>query len=108
MDPCVDEETSICVVSSPGLLFEGPVVMGLEQSTSSGSDEPREPPATLGAHGTFVAMNNEIAQSVPHLHVHVVPRSKGHGLKGFFWPRHEYDGGKETETYRAKVAAALG
>jgi histidine triad (HIT) family protein len=44
----------------------------------------------LGADGTFVAINNKISQSVPHLHVHVVPRRKKDGLKGFFWPRHAY------------------
>lgn len=44
----------------------------------------------LDAEGTFVAMNNKISQSVPHLHVHVVPRKKKDGLKGFFWPRHAY------------------
>jgi len=44
----------------------------------------------MGAQGTFVAMNNRVSQSVPHLHVHVVPRTKGDGLKGFFWPRHAY------------------
>ena len=44
----------------------------------------------LGAQGTFVAMNNVVSQSVPHLHAHVVPRTKGDGLKGFFWPRTKY------------------
>lgn len=44
----------------------------------------------LEAEGTFVAINNRISQSVPHLHVHVVPRRKKNGLKGFFWPRHPY------------------
>ena len=44
-------------------------------------------PAALGAQGTFVALNNMVSQSVPHLHVHVVPRTKGDGLRGFFWPR---------------------
>jgi histidine triad (HIT) family protein len=43
--------------------------------------------AGLGADGTFVAMNNKVSQSVPHLHVHVVPRKKKDGLRGFFWPR---------------------
>ena len=43
--------------------------------------------AALGAQGTFIAANNVISQSVPHFHLHVVPRSKGDGLKGFFWPR---------------------
>lgn len=45
---------------------------------------------TLGAEGTFVAINNKVSQSVPHLHVHIVPRRKGDGLKGFFWPRKPY------------------
>jgi len=44
----------------------------------------------LGADGTFVAENNVVSQSVPHLHVHVVPRTKGDGLRGFFWPRRKY------------------
>jgi histidine triad (HIT) family protein len=44
----------------------------------------------VGAEGTFVAANNRISQSVPHLHVHVVPRNKGDGLRGFFWPRTPY------------------
>ncbi len=44
----------------------------------------------LGAEGSFVAVNNRISQSVPHLHVHVVPRRRGDGMKGFFWPRHPY------------------
>jgi histidine triad (HIT) family protein len=51
-------------------------------------------PAALGCGGTFVAINNVISQSVPHLHVHVVPRSKGDGLRGFFWPRHRYSDGE--------------
>jgi histidine triad (HIT) family protein len=46
----------------------------------------------MGAKGTFVAMNNRVSQSVPHLHVHVVPRTKGDGLRGFFWPRTKYKG----------------
>jgi histidine triad (HIT) family protein len=44
----------------------------------------------LQAQGSFVAMNNKISQSVPHLHIHIVPRRKGDGLKGFFWPRTKY------------------
>ena len=48
----------------------------------------------LGAQGTFVAVNNVVSQSVPHLHVHVVPRSKGDGLRGFFWPRTRYADGE--------------
>ena len=55
------------------------------------------------AEGTFVAANNRVSQSVPHFHVHVVPRTKGDGLKGFFWPRHKY----KDEEEMASVAAAL-
>lgn len=46
--------------------------------------------AALAAEGSFVAMNNRVSQSVPHLHVHVVPRRRKDGLKGFFWPRNKY------------------
>ncbi|MFI6779816.1 HIT family protein [Micromonospora sp. NPDC050276] len=61
----------------------------------------------LGAGGTFVAMNNKVSQSVPHLHTHVVPRTKGDGLRGFFWPRTRYDDDTEAQTYADRVAAAL-
>lgn len=60
----------------------------------------------LGAQGTFVAANNIVSQSVPHLHIHVVPRTKGDGLRGFFWPRTRYDDGEERE-YTERIAAAL-
>jgi histidine triad (HIT) family protein len=62
-------------------------------------------PAALGSQGTFVAMNNVVSQSVPHFHVHVVPRTKGDGLRGFFWPRTKYAAGEEAE-YAAKLRAA--
>jgi histidine triad (HIT) family protein len=60
----------------------------------------------LGAQGSFVAMNNIVSQSVPHLHVHVVPRTKGDGLRGFFWPRTKYATG-EAATYADRLRAAL-
>lgn len=60
----------------------------------------------LGAQGTFVAMNNVVSQSVPHLHVHVVPRTKGDGLRGFFWPRTRYADGEARE-YRDRLRYAL-
>lgn len=59
-------------------------------------------PPALGAQGTFVANNNVVSQSVPHLHVHVVPRTKGDGLRGFFWPRRRYGDGEA-----ARVAGAI-
>jgi histidine triad (HIT) family protein len=61
----------------------------------------------LGAQGTFVAMNNVVSQSVPHLHVHVVPRTKGDGLRGFFWPRTKYASEAESADYAARLAGAL-
>jgi histidine triad (HIT) family protein len=61
----------------------------------------------LGAQGTFVAMNNRVSQSVPHLHVHVVPRTKGDGLRGFFWPRVKYESDDERESYGARLRDAL-
>lgn len=63
--------------------------------------------AGLGAQGTFVAMNNVVSQSVPHLHVHVVPRTKGDGLRGFFWPRQKYASDDERESVAARLRAAL-
>lgn len=61
----------------------------------------------LGAQGSFVAMNNVVSQSVPHLHVHVVPRTKGDGLRGFFWPRTKYAGAAEAEEYADRLRKAL-
>lgn len=62
----------------------------------------------LDAHGTFVAMNNKVSQSVPHLHVHVVPRRRKDGLRGFFWPRTTYADAEELERTRAAIEEALG
>ncbi|WP_109473078.1 HIT family protein [Ornithinimicrobium cavernae] len=62
--------------------------------------------SALGSTGSFVAMNNVVSQSVPHLHVHVVPRTKGDGLRGFFWPRTRYADGEITE-YADRLRAAL-
>ncbi len=60
----------------------------------------------LGAQGSFVAVNNTVSQSVPHLHVHVVPRTKGDGLRGFFWPRQRYAEG-EIAQYGVRLRAVL-
>ena len=60
----------------------------------------------LGAQGSFVAINNTVSQSVPHLHLHVVPRTKGDGLRGFFWPRTKYADG-EAAAYAERLRAAL-
>jgi histidine triad (HIT) family protein len=64
-------------------------------------------PVALGAQGTFVALNNVVSQSVPHLHVHVVPRTKGDGLRGFFWPRQKYAGDAEAAGYAKRITDTL-
>jgi histidine triad (HIT) family protein len=78
-----------------------PVLMGAVQRLSGAL------PGALGAQGSFVAVNNVVSQSVPHLHVHVVPRTKGDGLRGFFWPRTKYASDQEAQEYAARLAAAV-
>jgi histidine triad (HIT) family protein len=63
--------------------------------------------SALEAEGSFVAVNNRISQSVPHLHVHVVPRRKKDGLKGFFWPRTSYRNEEEMGEIQAKIVGVL-
>jgi histidine triad (HIT) family protein len=65
-------------------------------------------PLALGAQGTFVAINNIVSQSVPHLHNHVVPRTKGDGLRGFFWPRTKYASDDEARSYAERIGKELG
>ena len=64
-------------------------------------------PAALGCDGTFVAINNVVSQSVAHLHVHVVPRRRKDGLRGFFWPRVKYDSDAEADDYARRLSEAL-
>jgi len=61
----------------------------------------------MEAHGTFVAMNNRVSQSVPHLHLHVVPRRRKDGLRGFFWPRYPYQSEAEAELVQKAIQAAF-
>jgi len=61
----------------------------------------------LEAEGSFVAMNNRISQSVPHLHVHIVPRKKKDGLKGFFWPRNKYESEEELLSVQKSIQAII-
>jgi histidine triad (HIT) family protein len=63
--------------------------------------------SAMEAEGTFVAMNNRVSQSVPHLHIHIVPRRRKDGLKGFFWPRTKYKTQEEMEMVQEKIADAL-
>ena len=64
-------------------------------------------PDAAGAVGSFVAANNKVSQSVPHLHVHVVPRRPKDGLRGFFWPRQRYDGDEHAAATAAAIREAL-
>ena len=61
----------------------------------------------LHCQGTFVAINNKVSQSVAHLHTHVVPRTKGDGLRGFFWPRTKYDSDEEATEFAGRIAAVM-
>lgn len=61
----------------------------------------------LHAEGAFIAANNRVSQSVPHFHIHVVPRRKGDGLKGFFWPRRKYHDDQEIEETLAALRSAI-
>lgn len=61
----------------------------------------------LDVHGSFVAMNNTVSQSVPHLHAHVVPRRFKDGLRGFFWPRQKYSSDDEASEYADRIRSAL-
>jgi histidine triad (HIT) family protein len=63
--------------------------------------------SAMDAHGTFVAMNNRVSQSVPHLHVHVVPRRRKDGLRGFFWPRQRYQDDAEMGAVAARIRGSL-
>ena len=63
--------------------------------------------SAMEAHGTFVAMNNRVSQSVPHLHTHIVPRRRKDGLKGFFWPRYPYKTDEEADAVCAGIRKAI-
>lgn len=62
----------------------------------------------MESEGSFVAINNRVSQSVPHLHIHIVPRRKKDGLRGFFWPRRKYESAQEMENVRSRVRQAAG
>ena len=67
----------------------------------------RAVPAAMGAEGSFVAINNVVSQSVPHLHAHVAPRVRKDGLRGFFWPRTKYESPEHMEQVAAAIRAEL-
>ena len=90
------------VVTLPDLAADliGPLFLRVQQVSAA-------MPAALGAQGSFVGENNTVSQSVPHLHVHVVPRTKGDGLRGFFWPRGRYADDAEAADYARRLAEVL-
>ncbi len=118
-----EDETSVGFLDTRPL-FRGHVLLVPRQHVETLLDLPAEAVSPLfqntqrvtaaveqatGAQGSFVAINNRISQSVPHLHVHIVPRRKGDGLKGFFWPRRPYESDAEmAETARAIREALAG
>ena len=124
------EAPAAFVAREPGLLafldarpvFKGHVLVAPEPHTADLAALPEEALAPffslvrrvaaaveegLGAKGAFVAVNNKVSQSVPHLHCHVVPRTRGDGLRGFFWPRTTYGSDEERDGYARRIAAAL-
>jgi histidine triad (HIT) family protein len=117
----VFEDDLTIVFLDNGPLFPGHCLVCLKQHYDTLMDVPQEMltplfrtaqliargvESGLGAEGSFVAVNNKISQSVPHLHVHVIPRKRGDGMKGFFWPRRPYrDQQHMTETRDALRAA---
>ena len=87
------------VVTLPELIDVGPYFERVQLLS-------RAVPVAMDAQGSFVAINNIVSQSVAHLHAHVVPRTKGDGLRGFFWPRRKYGAG-EAAVVGGRVRAAL-
>jgi histidine triad (HIT) family protein len=103
--PVFRGHTLVCPVRHVDTLLE----LGEEQMVpllSAVQRVARAQSEALGAQGTFVAVNNVVSQSVAHLHVHVVPRTKGDGLRGFFWPRQRYAQG-ERDAYAVLLREAL-
>jgi histidine triad (HIT) family protein len=111
----VADETDVVAFLDRTPLFEGHTLVVTRRHVETLGDLPAELVAPVfvavrrmslavraatGAQGTFVAVNNRVSQSVPHLHVHVVPRTKGDGLRGFFWPRRKY----RDDAHMAEVA----
>lgn len=94
----VPREHVVTLTDLPDRLLE-PLLAGARLMAAAVRD-------ALGAQGSFVAMNNTVSQSVAHLHVHVVPRTKGDGLRGFFWPRTSYAEG-EMAAYAARLRHGL-
>ncbi len=106
------EDDFVCMFLDKTPLFPGHTLIVPKQHCETLTDLPQELLApfftrlqrlsqvvkvAMNAQGSFVAINNTVSQSVPHAHFHVVPRTKGDGLKGFFWPRQKYREGQTTQ-----------
>src|SRR5947209_20228926 len=119
LTPCVFQDQFSLAFLDHKPLFEGHVLLVPKQHFEPLEDLPPELTQLLflnaqrlsgavreamDAEGTFVAMNNRISQSVPHFHIHIVPRRKGDGLRGFFWPRTKYASVERMEDVRALIA----
>ncbi len=94
----VPTEHVVTLTDLPGTMIEQ--YFGVVQALSAAL------PVALGSTGTLVAMNNLVSQSVPHLHTHVVPRTKGDGLRGFFWPRTRYSSDAAAAAVAGRIAAS--
>jgi histidine triad (HIT) family protein len=118
----VGDDPDVCAFLDTRPLFPGHVLVVPRMHYETITDAPPDVVATLfvavrriaravekglAAEGTFLAVNNRVSQSVPHLHVHVVPRKKGDGLKGFFWPRQKYASEEAMQALAAKIREAL-
>ena len=89
-----------CVETLPDLSSVSPLFDRVQEIS-------RAMETVLGAAGSFVAMNNRVSQSVPHLHVHVVPRNRKDGLRGFFWPRTSYEDDDDAAAHAARLRSWL-
>lgn len=117
----LDDEIAIAFLDHRPV-FKGHVLLASKRHYETLADLPREliepyflraqlvavaVQGALSADGSFVAINNIVSQSVPHLHVHIVPRRRKDGLRGFFWPRTKYASEDEMAEYGEKIRAAL-
>ncbi len=117
----LDDEIAIAFLDHRPV-FKGHVLLAPRQHLETLADLPREliepyflraqrlavgVQKALESDGSFVAINNTVSQSVPHLHVHVVPRRRKDGLRGFFWPRTKYASQDEMAEYASRIRAAL-
>jgi histidine triad (HIT) family protein len=105
--PVFDGHTLVVPRDHYGTLAEMPEAL-LGPMMAAGRRVAAAQRTALGAQGTFFALNEVVSQSVPHAHLHVLPRSFGDGLRGFLWPRHRYPSEEAAADLAARLRAALG